>query len=525
MNSFLLFHFTFLTLLGFIMAYVSIWILLSSSAVTFFIDNPGDRKVHQTSVPRAGGVCVLISFLLLFAFWQFGLSPLIPRLPWDIFAAVIISSIGIFLIGFIDDSARFEISNKSKFLVELLIASLVVFVFKIQIREITLWSGMTMQLGWVGLPLSILWIVGVTNAFNIIDGIDGLAASIIFISLTTIGFLSLLTGEYAVAILCSIGLGLTIGFLLHNAAPARVFWGDTGSLFFGMIISILALRLVSLPQKELPVIVAPLIVGFPILDVFAAMTRRYVKAVLSGEGLISALGYMTVADNEHIHHRLVFRGIRHPGTCLLLAMFAATLGLTAVAISLLSISESSPSTMVSFLVGYLIFVIMVILWNLNFFDRFIMFASKRYRKKMGAEGMLAKVGVVNADDVLHHSLVEYNQDLLYFQFLSREDLKNITDTFAAIIINNAPDDDLNTDITLAKKLVISSQCPVIIAADISKTSAFKMNDNLKGITIFINKPLYIPMLLREVYPLVKSSQKLDAFENAFSKEAEELPIF
>lgn len=270
-------------------------------------DMPNQRKVHQSTMPRLGGLAIFISFIL-------GMFILHPVNPASI--AILIGSFIIVFTGICDD--LFELSAKYKLLGQLVAAFSVVFLGDLQVIFINLPFGGHLEFGYLSIPITILWIVGITNAINLIDGLDGLAAGVSSIALVTISGMALIQGNMFVVAVGTIVLMGTLGFLYHNFHPASIFMGDTGALFLGFIISVLSLlgyKNVTFISFIIPVI----ILGVPISDTFFAIMRRIInKQPLSAP------------DKSHLHHCLLRLGYTHRQTVLLIYAMAAFFGLVAV---------------------------------------------------------------------------------------------------------------------------------------------------------------------------------------------------
>lgn len=281
----------------------------------FFIgatDKPNARKVHEKIMPRLGGLAIFLSFLV-------GMFILKPDYESYNTVAVILGSIIIVITGFLDD--KFELSPKYKLLGQLLAALIVVFIGGIQVEFINLPFGGKMEFGFLSIPITLLWIVGITNAINLIDGLDGLAAGVSSIALITLTGMAIIMGNTYVAIVASIVLFSTLGFLRYNFHPAKIFMGDTGALFLGYIIAVLSLlgfKNVTVISLLIPII----ILGVPISDTFYAIIRRMVN-----KKPISA------PDKSHLHHCLLKLGYSHRQTVLLIYAMAAIFGLVAIILS------------------------------------------------------------------------------------------------------------------------------------------------------------------------------------------------
>lgn len=273
------------------------------------VDKPNDRKVHKIIMPRLGGLAIYMSFIIGFLILQ-------PesKYAWPI----IIGSLIIIITGVIDDFV--ELTAKAK-LVGQIAAALVVVLNGVQVQYINLPFGGVLEFGMFSIPLTILWIVGISNAINLIDGLDGLAAGVSSIALITIGGMAFLMGNTFVFGVSLIVIGSTLGFLVYNFHPAKIFMGDTGALFLGYIISVLALlgfKNITMVSLIIPII----ILGVPISDtVFAIIRRLGNKQPLS------------VADKSHLHHCLLGLGYSHRQTVLIIYGIAAFFSISAVIFS------------------------------------------------------------------------------------------------------------------------------------------------------------------------------------------------
>ncbi|MED0665470.1 MraY family glycosyltransferase [Bacillus badius] len=278
------------------------------------VDKPNYRKVHEKVMPRMGGLAIFISFMI-------GLLLLKPQSPFNL--AIVIGGVIIIITGVLDD--RFELSAKAKLGGQLLAALVVVLYGGVKMEFITLPFGGEMEFGFLSVPLTILWIVGITNAINLIDGLDGLAAGVSSIALVTISLMAFMKGDVYVMSMALLVLGSTLGFLRYNFHPAKIFMGDTGALFLGYIIAVLSL----LGFKNITVIslVIPIIIlGVPISDTFFAIVRRKVnKQPLSAP------------DKSHLHHCLLRMGYTHRQTVIIIYALASMFGLAAIIFSMATI--------------------------------------------------------------------------------------------------------------------------------------------------------------------------------------------
>jgi UDP-GlcNAc:undecaprenyl-phosphate GlcNAc-1-phosphate transferase len=273
-------------------------------------DKPNHRKVHQKVMARLGGLAIYIGFLIGFIVLQPESTYMMP---------ILIGSFIIILTGFLDD--MIELSAKWKLFGQLLAAGIVIY-GGVQVEFINLPFDARIDLGWFSIPLTLLWIIGITNAINLIDGLDGLAAGVSSIVLITITSLAILGGDLFVAALGMILLGSTLGFLYHNFNPAKIFMGDTGALFLGFMISVISLlgfKNITLFSLLIPVI----ILAVPISDTFFAIIRRIVnKKPLSAP------------DKSHLHHCLLKVGFTHRQTVLVIYAMSAFFGIAAVMLTM-----------------------------------------------------------------------------------------------------------------------------------------------------------------------------------------------
>ncbi|MCM3216304.1 MULTISPECIES: glycosyltransferase family 4 protein [Niallia] len=274
------------------------------------VDKPEQRKVHLKIMPRMGGLAIYISFII---------GALIINPNKDYHFPILIGSTIIIITGILDDI--YNLSAKIKFLTQTLAAAVVVIWGGVQVEFINLPFGGQIEFGFLDIPITILWIVGITNAINLIDGLDGLAAGVSSIALFTITGMAMIMGNGYVIAISSIALASTLGFLFFNFYPAKIFMGDTGALFLGYIIAVMSLlgfKNVTLISFVIPVI----ILGVPISDTFFAIIRRLInKQPLSAP------------DKSHLHHCLLNIGFTHRQTVIIIYAMATFFGLVAVIFS------------------------------------------------------------------------------------------------------------------------------------------------------------------------------------------------
>jgi len=280
------------------------------------VDVPKDnRRMHKHPIPRMGGLAIFFGFVLsILIFYQ----PLTEQLRSMLLGAVIIVVLGIF-----DDI--YALSAKLKFVVQIGAALIAVnggnridFLSNINIFS----SEPYWELGWFAVPFTVIWIVGITNAVNLIDGLDGLACGVSTISSMTLLVIALIVAEPDVAIITAALAGACIGFLPYNLNPAKIFMGDTGSTFLGFILATVSVQGLFKFYTIISFAVPFLMLGLPIFDTAFAILRRVAK----GQSPMSP-------DRGHIHHRLIDMGFTQKQAVATLYIVSAILGLSAVVLT------------------------------------------------------------------------------------------------------------------------------------------------------------------------------------------------
>ena len=257
------------------------------------MDIPNERKVHKVPMPRLGGLSIFFGFLL--GYMLFGEQSIVMN-------SILIASFVVILIGVFDDIKPLKASVK--FIGQLVAACIIVFYGNIILRDVSAF-GIYIDFGFFSIPFTIFFILGCINCMNLIDGLDGLAAGISSIYFATIGIIAIMQGKFGLDFLLTfIMLGSTLGFLVHNFNPATIFMGDSGSMFLGLIISVIALlgfKNVTMTSLIIPL----LLLAIPILDTIFAIIRRTLK----GEKI-------STPDKYHIHHQLLKRNLSQRQTVL-----------------------------------------------------------------------------------------------------------------------------------------------------------------------------------------------------------------
>ncbi len=309
------------------------------------LDEPSARKIHRASIPRFGGVAVFLAFALAMALAFDYHKWIDPSFPFSVvdYAKLMLGGTVILLLGIADDIVG--VSFPWKFAVQFVVAGLMI-AFGYRIEAITNPFGDPIQLGAFSALVTMLWIVGIMNALNLIDGMDGLAAGVTFISAASSFVVSYVLGNREVAVAYMVLAGAALGFLRFNFNPATIFLGDSGSLFLGYLLATLSIRGCQKSPTVIALVIPVVILGLPITDTAAAFLRRSFRAALgrerdlgeaSGarEGLLKRLGAAFRPDRDHIHHRVLRLGLTHRqaviclyGVCTLLAILALIIALT-----------------------------------------------------------------------------------------------------------------------------------------------------------------------------------------------------
>ena len=281
------------------------------------IDVPNERKIHHGQISRLGGVAIWVSVMLTFVFLValsyypkgYGLS------------AIITGGSLMFLMGLVDDV--YGLGPKFKLFIQIAIATVVI-LLGVRIEVLYNPFGANIDLGMLSYPVTLLWIVGITNAINFIDGIDGLAGSIISISAVAIGLISLVLAPAIpiTALIAFILTGAMFAFLMFNYNPAKIFMGDSGALYAGFLLATLSITGIVKTSNDACMYLPILILIVPIMDLAFSSSRRMIKRESP-----------FVADSEHIHHKLLHAGYSQDKLVLLLAsisMVGALLSIFAV---------------------------------------------------------------------------------------------------------------------------------------------------------------------------------------------------
>ena len=310
MNSKILIAF----IISFILTFASTPLVKKLAFKIGAVDVPKDnRRMHKKPTARLGGLAIFFGFLVSTVLF----ADMTKETVGILIGCVIIVVLGIF-----DDI--YALGAKLKLAVQLTAACVpVIFGVGIDFIKVPDFISKTgyLGLGWLSVPVTVLWIVGITNAINLLDGLDGLACGVSTIAALTLLCIALIVGEPEVAFITSALAGACFGFLPYNFNPAKLFMGDTGALLLGFILSTISVQGLFKGYAVISIAAPFLILGLPIFDTASAILRR----VKSGRPIMSP-------DRGHLHHRLVDAGFSQKQAVTIIYMMCVVLCITAVAL-------------------------------------------------------------------------------------------------------------------------------------------------------------------------------------------------
>ena len=292
------------------------------------LDRPDQRKVHKRIMPRLGGLAIYLSFVI---------AVMLTREITTQVAGLLVGGSLIVLLGIIDDTRG--LSPRMKLAGQVAAALAIVhFGLKVEVLTNPFSAEEPITLGLLSIPVTVLWIVAVTNAVNLIDGLDGLAggtsciatltlAAVVWIESTASGGSP---GQWDAIMLALILAAAILGFLRYNFYPARIFLGDSGSMYLGFNVAALSIMGLAKTATFISVIIPVVILGIPLLDTIFAIVRRY-------------HGHKPIMqpDKEHLHHRLMQMGLSHRQAVLCIYGVSIILGLSAIAMTLITPKQAA----------------------------------------------------------------------------------------------------------------------------------------------------------------------------------------
>lgn len=298
------------------------------------VDVPKDnRRMHDHPIPRLGGLAIFLGFVisvLIFAKIDMELQ------------GILIGAVIIVVLGVVDDikslPARFK-------LVVQIIAALCAVLHGVMIQAINNPNIFSENPYWIlgfwSYPISIIWIVAITNSVNLIDGLDGLADGVSTISALTMLVLAVMLEEWEISIVCGALVGGCVGFIPYNLNPAKIFMGDTGSTFLGFILACVSIQGLFKYYAVISFLVPFIILGLPIFDTSFAFIRR----ILRGQSPMTA-------DRSHVHHKLIDMGMNQKQAVATLYIVSLVLGLSAVMLTTTSIGKAALFILALVICGY-----------------------------------------------------------------------------------------------------------------------------------------------------------------------------
>jgi len=323
-------------------------------------DLPDDRKVHTSVMPRIGGLAVFLSaagtILALYSLFPVFLPDLFDGSHTPLI--LVFCFFSLFGLGFWDDLK--PLSPGVKFGIQFILAAIIYFA-GFQISNITNPLGIgVLNIGMFDFPITIIWIVGITNAFNLIDGLDGLASGVAVIASISIFIITSLSGQIEPAIFSLIIAGSLVGFLRYNFYPAKIFLGDSGSLTIGFALAVLSIQGTAKITTGFVLLIPILVLVLPITDTLVSMIRRLISSFLNKEpeapsqSFLHRIHGMFIPDKSHIHHRLLSLGYSHRSTVLVLYMVSMFFAFSALLFTQIDTAQKSLS--IALLLGIMLII-------------------------------------------------------------------------------------------------------------------------------------------------------------------------
>ena len=334
--------------ISFVISVVLVPLIIQFCKKYSLYDSVNARKIHSGNIPRLGGVGIIIAFFAGCIIYTL----VMKRLPFLRILPLLVSSLLIFGFGLLDD--LLDLPAKLKFAVQLTASCIVVF-FGFRFKQIFGW----VLPSWISYPLSIGWMLGIINAYNLIDGLDGLCGGLSFLTLLTIGIIFFSFGDRS-ASMCFIMAAAILGFLIYNWPPAKIFMGDNGSQFMGFMIAASPLYFSHDNFEYNKFAIMLVLVSIPMMDTIAAIWRR----LRDHRPIMSP-------DRAHLHHKLLNLGYTRKQAMLLLLFIQFLLCVTVVLAMYLSRSKGAILLGVSY-----VFMIFFFSW-VHFTNRAVLRAWKR----------------------------------------------------------------------------------------------------------------------------------------------------
>jgi len=322
-------------------------------------DNFDSRKIRKAPRPRLGGIGIFVGFftsfyVLFFLIYLLKDSPYLINIDFTLFQIMlyVCSIIFFFLLGLYDDFKGLKAFQKLG--IELIIATILFYIgFKIELLTLPFMKE-SINVGIFSYPLTILWIIGITNAINLIDGLDGLAGGVIAIVSITIIIICILDRMIFPAIVISALLGGVTGFLPYNLFPSKILMGDSGSLFAGTILATLSLKIAHKAPLGIALMIPIIFLAIPVMDTVLSFSRRLFKGKNPFRG-----------DDDHIHHRLMKKGFSEKKSVYILLVLTAIFSVLSVLVSNFRGTPRFVALVASLLLGVLLMLYLKYI-NINF---------------------------------------------------------------------------------------------------------------------------------------------------------------
>jgi UDP-GlcNAc:undecaprenyl-phosphate/decaprenyl-phosphate GlcNAc-1-phosphate transferase len=313
--------------LAFVIVYALVPVLRKIALRIRFVDLPNHRKIHKEPIPLMGGVALFAGFVVTALVIGDGTGN-----QWGHeFLGMALGGFVVFLIGILDDffkTRRRDLHALPKFIMQFVAAAVLIWVGQIRIEGFNVPFGINGEhyytlAPWLQVVVTMIWVVGITNMMNFLDGVDGLAAGIASISSTTLFFIAVLKGQQDMAVLAMTLIGISLAFLRHNFHPARIFMGDSGALFLGFELSAIAIDGAFKSATLISVLVPVLALGVPIFDFIYVMLKR-----------VRERKPLHVADKGHTFHQLMRSGLSQIQTVTFLYLLGICFSLASIVVLL-----------------------------------------------------------------------------------------------------------------------------------------------------------------------------------------------
>lgn len=304
------------------------------------VDEPNERRINKVPMPSLGGIAIFISFLFGYMLFADKSNEML---------AILIGSFLLLITGMLDDIK--PIKARYKLIVQIIVGAIITYYGNITLSHIDAF-GISFDFGFLSNIITILFIVGITNSINLIDGMDGLAAGVSSIYYLTVAIIAFIVGQVngLDTVLTLIMLGATLGFLAYNFPPALLYMGDSGSLLLGYTISLIAL--LGFKNITLTSLIIPLVIlAIPIFDTALAIFRRLIKHKNIAE-----------PDKEHLHHQLLKMKFSQKKSVLIIYM----INMVFSAVSIFYVLGNKTISMILYLIIMIVLLLIVLKTNILF---------------------------------------------------------------------------------------------------------------------------------------------------------------